>query len=255
MALKHIATFCRHLELLHPFPDGNGRVAVNVILNYLLVKNGFIPATFYEPNIFDMYSEDELVDCIKDGMGYTLLCAKTPDIKLFGYLPKKTIDSSSKPLTDVITSQNQELKEDTGKLAQCLIELESLCDTTFNKKYSAHRYSGMGDIRKIIDIGHENFVKQCRVLAPNHTSPLYKGRNPLHIACKMGNSEVANHIIDADKDSLEQVDAYGNTPIFYAIEANNSALINKLISSGASLVIKNIHEDLPPGGTYQIKIM
>ncbi|MFZ2314960.1 MAG: hypothetical protein WAW86_04780 [Gammaproteobacteria bacterium] len=43
------------LERIHPFKDANGRVFVNLLLNYLLLEEGFPPATLFEPNVFDAY--------------------------------------------------------------------------------------------------------------------------------------------------------------------------------------------------------
>ncbi|MGQ3889528.1 hypothetical protein ACQUW5_10910 [Legionella sp. CNM-1927-20] len=43
------------LERIHPFGDANGKTFVNLLLNRLLMQNGFPPATFYEPNLFDTF--------------------------------------------------------------------------------------------------------------------------------------------------------------------------------------------------------
>ncbi|MFZ2315229.1 MAG: Fic family protein [Gammaproteobacteria bacterium] len=43
------------LERIHPFYDANGRVFVNLLLNYLLVEEGFPLATLFEPNVFDAF--------------------------------------------------------------------------------------------------------------------------------------------------------------------------------------------------------
>lgn len=69
--LTVIVDHIQQYERLHPFMDGNGRTFVNLLLNYLLMKNGFPPATFYEPNLFDVYSVDDLVTVIKNGIAVT----------------------------------------------------------------------------------------------------------------------------------------------------------------------------------------
>lgn len=67
-----IAEAIRGFELLHPFADANGRVFVNVLLNHMLMQNGMPPATFYEPNIFDAHTPEQLVGKIKEAQENTL---------------------------------------------------------------------------------------------------------------------------------------------------------------------------------------
>lgn len=59
--LRTIIKFISEVERLHPFSDGNIRTFVIGLLNRLLLQNGFYPATFRDPNIFDAYTLDELV--------------------------------------------------------------------------------------------------------------------------------------------------------------------------------------------------
>lgn len=67
-----IVHFIKEYELLHPFPDGNGRVFVNLLLNRLLMQAGLPPVTFYEPNQFDLKSEIQIVDIVKEGIQNTM---------------------------------------------------------------------------------------------------------------------------------------------------------------------------------------
>lgn len=63
------------LERIHPFIDGNGRTFVNLLMNYLLLQEGFPPATLFEPNVFDAYDDgsgETLLKVIKKGIENTL---------------------------------------------------------------------------------------------------------------------------------------------------------------------------------------
>ena len=67
-ALAVIARVCRDLEIAHFFHDGNQRVIVVVLLNFLLLQNGFTPTIITDPYIFDGYmGVDQLKDEIVAG--------------------------------------------------------------------------------------------------------------------------------------------------------------------------------------------
>jgi Fic family protein len=57
-----IAAFCHHrFVAIHPFPDGNGRVG-RLVMNYILMKNGFPPAIVRNENRQDYYLALERAD-------------------------------------------------------------------------------------------------------------------------------------------------------------------------------------------------
>lgn len=65
--IRAIATCVQELEFTHPFPDGNCRTLVLLLLNKLLLSAG-LPFTILEnPNRFDGYSIDELCHEITTG--------------------------------------------------------------------------------------------------------------------------------------------------------------------------------------------
>ena len=67
--LEAIARFCRALEVLHAFPDGNQRTIAFIFLNKLLLMNGFSPTILPNPYCFDGgYMVSEIVMDIKRGM-------------------------------------------------------------------------------------------------------------------------------------------------------------------------------------------
>lgn len=66
--LSCIATLIHELELLHPFTDGNCRTFVFALLPKLLIEQGFTPVILENPNRFDLFSNQELVEEIKKGL-------------------------------------------------------------------------------------------------------------------------------------------------------------------------------------------
>lgn len=67
--LVAIAETCRKLEVGHFFADGNQRTVAVLVLNKLLVENGFRPAVLSDRSVFrGALSARELVKEIKDGM-------------------------------------------------------------------------------------------------------------------------------------------------------------------------------------------
>jgi hypothetical protein len=66
--LEIIVELITEFERLHPFFDANIRVFAILLLNRLLLQNGFPPATLENPNRFDAYSKPQLVVEVKKGI-------------------------------------------------------------------------------------------------------------------------------------------------------------------------------------------
>lgn len=85
--LNAIINFVQDCEQLHPFNDANCRTFCMVILNPLLIQNGFLPTIQLNPNRFDARHPDEIrVDLIQ-GMQYTaqlISRGSTEELELFG---------------------------------------------------------------------------------------------------------------------------------------------------------------------------
>jgi hypothetical protein len=105
--LKIIATAVQQIEQLHVFPDANGRTST-ILLQRLLLQNGFFPAMLYNPNHIDGYSLDELIDEIKKGVNHTKTMTTHPEQPLHDY---KTVPISLGPSTTLFTIQQQSLNE------------------------------------------------------------------------------------------------------------------------------------------------
>ncbi len=63
-------------ERLHPFKDANTRTFSMLILNHLLLRNGFPPAILLNPNQMGTSSDLEALELVLDGMENTLKLAK-----------------------------------------------------------------------------------------------------------------------------------------------------------------------------------
>lgn len=241
--IKAIVHFVRYMELLHPFNDANGRVFVNIVLNFLLIKNNFLPATFYEPNVFDLYSDEELVNVVKDGMSHTLFVIKNPDKPLFNYTAPSKSDECIETIKDTIARGCIDHKMD-ALVDTHFSELESYFDSAWDKKFNLHRFSATGDVTKFETLPDKECM--CMVIAPQSVAPLYKGLAPLHVACKMNHPEIAAALIRINPEAVNQKDYYGNTPLYYAIQSKNLSLVQLLLESGAAeLKVKNLKAESP----------
>ncbi len=66
--LTAIIAFAKDLEVNHYFSDANCRTTVCLVMNKLLIENGFCPAIHENPNRVDGYSVKELLGEVKNGM-------------------------------------------------------------------------------------------------------------------------------------------------------------------------------------------
>ena len=73
--LTAIVTFVQDCDQLHPFIDVNIRSFVFILLNHLLIMNGFPPSIMHDPNHFDGFSVAELVKEVIHGMKIVLAMA------------------------------------------------------------------------------------------------------------------------------------------------------------------------------------
>lgn len=83
--LLSISRVTRNIEMLHPFPDGNGRLCIAILMNHLLLYHGFLPAILFDPNIDIELSAKEFVQEIKRGIANTQILLKDPEAKLYDF--------------------------------------------------------------------------------------------------------------------------------------------------------------------------
>lgn len=79
--IKHIANMVQKLERLHPFCDGNCRTFCMQILNKELLRNKMYPTIMYDPNCFDGFSLDQMVDEIKEGQSRFIKILNLPKVE------------------------------------------------------------------------------------------------------------------------------------------------------------------------------
>lgn len=83
--LDCFVTLIRHLELLHPFPDGNCRTFACITLNHLLLYYGMLPAILYNPNYDGELSRAEFKEEIRKGMALTAKLLEEPSAPVYDY--------------------------------------------------------------------------------------------------------------------------------------------------------------------------
>lgn len=74
--LKSIITFIQNCEQAHVFYDGNCRTLCMSMFNFLLMANDFPPAILTDPNHFDCFSVDQLIEETLLGMERTIKISK-----------------------------------------------------------------------------------------------------------------------------------------------------------------------------------
>lgn len=83
--LELIGKTIESFQRIHPYGDANGRVFVNILQNRLLIQHGFAPATFFQPNIYDIYGHHVAV--LKRGILNTVIIYNSGNP--FGYYMHK----------------------------------------------------------------------------------------------------------------------------------------------------------------------
>lgn len=134
--LLAITTLIWECDHIHPFADANIRTFAILLLNRLLLQNGFPPATFTDPNVFDGHSKQELVGVVKQAIENTnqLIAGAT---QLFGF-SSIWIDPFEQ-----VRFQNEYAKKfitaiDTEYAKQKLLSLKQYIKATWGKTENHH---------------------------------------------------------------------------------------------------------------------
>ena len=83
--IESLVEVAKKIDLIHPFSDGNTRVAI-VLIQRELVRHGLPPAILKDPNTIEVLSVEEFIkQQLLPGMSAAKRLSKDPYEKLFGY--------------------------------------------------------------------------------------------------------------------------------------------------------------------------
>ncbi|KTD06147.1 ankyrin repeat-containing protein [Legionella gratiana] len=230
--LQVIAKHIRQYEVLHPFRDANGRTFVNNLLNILLMQQGLPPATFYEPNVFDLYSTNELAVIIKEAIFNTMQIIKNNEtgISLYGYNSTKENGTKFKEMLDSPSFSMIQSLEFLPSQESLVVEQAESCTASLSNEYPLHRgaayFSDPNDIKALVSM-HQSKINQC---IDQGAPPLYVGRTPIQLAILMHNSAMLEELL-AQKADLSIQDLDGKTVLHYAAEFGNMKVMGKIMSA------------------------
>ncbi|MGB5791611.1 Mur ligase family protein [Poseidonibacter sp.] len=142
--LRAIALIVRELELLHPFSDGNCRTFAGVLLNQLLIYNGFHPSMPYNPNLDGEYSLSQWIDEIKKGIEFTKVLLENPNAKVYDY----SINDMSKENQDKFLSISSEFIKKIDEYNEIFLtpeKLQSYTSGIWINYEKNQRFTGVGN--------------------------------------------------------------------------------------------------------------
>lgn len=126
--LAAIVKLIHYMHIYHPFGDGNGRTFIFILLNKLLIMNGFTPSIVQDPALFSCWSVSELVKEVKEGQ------------LLFKSICDANIENKDTKLTDYI-GEYTNLNEDEFLFNKAKIDLGGFFE----------EYDSNNDIKEFID--------------------------------------------------------------------------------------------------------
>ncbi|CAM3045539.1 ankyrin repeat-containing protein [Legionella steigerwaltii] len=230
--LQVIAKHIRYYEVLHPFKDANGRTFVNNLLNILLMQQGLPPATFYEPNVFDLYSADELVIVIKEAIFNTVEIIEQNKKGIFLYGYNATPQDNIKFMEMLDSPSYKEIRDTDFSFLDISILQENTqdCLASLNEMYPLHRgaiyLSDPSDIKGLVAAHQSEINERIKQGSP----PIYVGKTPIHLAVIMRNSAMIDELI-ANKADLSIQDYDGKTALHYAAESGNIQVMGKILTA------------------------
>lgn len=117
--LAAMVDFIYKLAILHPFGDANGRTFVNVLLNRLLIQNGFLPATFENPNVFFGHSKKQIILKVKEAIQNTKKIIDGEE-KIFGFRSSEIPKKMRVLYPPMIANFLQTLKKETARFKKLI---------------------------------------------------------------------------------------------------------------------------------------
>jgi UDP-N-acetylmuramoyl-tripeptide--D-alanyl-D-alanine ligase len=142
--LRCIALLVRELELLHPFSDGNCRSFAGVLLNQLLIYNGFHPTMTYNPNLDGEYSLSQWTEEIKKGIEHTKTLLDNPEAVVYNY----SINDMSKENQNIFLNMASEFIKKINNYSEIYLTPNKIKEYTKGKWFNYEenlRFSGVGN--------------------------------------------------------------------------------------------------------------
>ena len=73
-----------------------------------------------------------------------------------------------------------------------------------------------------------------------------QGHTPLHIACQVGNLDIAKYLIKIDQNSLQATDTRGNLPLHLACAGGNCEVVSYILDQSTyGVTLQNSNEQTP----------
>lgn len=131
LKITAIVSAVQELEQIHPFADANCRTFCLVLLNSLLMQQGFEPAIIDDPNKFDGFSVKELVETVQYGMQETRkLVDETYEQEYFQRCSESSEEDGDEPSYDGYCYLTDDSETDEAE-SDGLQDEESNFDTDF----------------------------------------------------------------------------------------------------------------------------
>ena len=230
--LLAIARCAKRMLLLHPFEDGNLRTCVNIMLNFLLIQQGYPPCIFYNPNVFYLFATEELVDVVKMGIVDSLFVSDNPDMPLFGYrVCDEKYMAESEKMKLVIEMSQMPIQEQKLELVKQYFQ--SSMDPIIKILHLAATQGCLKtpDETQVIDIAN--------IKGPENTTTLFNGKTLLHIAFLTNQKELFDFLLETNPHLINEKDLVNKTLLHYAMEHGQSNFVVELL--------KNYYLDLEVG--------
>ncbi|MCL9685369.1 ankyrin repeat domain-containing protein [Legionella maioricensis] len=222
--LLAIVCCAKRMLLLHPFEDGNLRVFVNIMLNFLLIQRGYPPCIFYNPNVFYLFATKELVEVVKIGIMDSIFVINNPTMPLFGYdVCDEKYMTETRELKRAIRRENKTYSTFQEELDTKTQELEQDFYTSINPAVKIfHQVATQGRI-EILDEMQTIEILQAR--GPENTTTLFKGKTLIQLAFLTNHCDLLYSLLNDNPQLINEKDLSNKTIVHYAIEHNQLDLV------------------------------
>lgn len=129
-----MACTIQKLVQLHPFRDGNNRTFINCVLARMLYGNFNQIPLFFDPNVFEFHSPDQLVNIIEEALARFDKLLTSPQEKIFNFdyskVDQKFVNMGKVLLQTTIQDLETKLVKDEAETAYTQDYLDQLTSLT-----------------------------------------------------------------------------------------------------------------------------